>query len=137
MSHRDFPITPAQYEPLTFTVAGHEFKTLSDPPGGALADLFWAYQGDMSAQAAGIVRFIEGCMSDEVADEFRLVVHDKDTIVPLAVLIDVCSWLVEEYTTRPTTPSSGLGIGSSPTPVSPEGGAGSQESTSAEPVSSS
>lgn len=137
MSHRDFPITPTQYDRPTFSLADEEFIALPDPPGGALADLFWAYQGDVTAQAAGVVRFIEGCLPDDEADRFLKVIHDKETIVPLAVLSDIHGWLMEQYTDRPTTPSSGSGNGSTPMPATPGDGAGSPELTSADQASSS
>ena len=137
MSHRDFPIVPTQFDPPTFSVAGHEFKALPEPPGGALADLLWTFQADTATKAAGLIRFIEGVLSDEAAEQFRLVIHSKDTIVPVQVLAEIAGWLVEEYTDRPTTPSSGLVAGSGSTPATPEGGADSPALTSVAPDSSS
>jgi len=33
--------------------------------------------------------------------------EDEKRIVPMDVLSEIMSWLIEEYTGRPTTPSSG------------------------------
>lgn len=130
MSHRDFPIIPTLADPPTFSVAGVEFKALGEPPGGALADFFYTFNSAIEVKAAGLVRFIQGCLPDEAAEEFEIVIHDKETIVPLRLLSDIAKWLVEEYASRPTTPSSGLVAGSTPTSDTPEGGAVSPESTS-------
>lgn len=127
---------PTREDPPTFNVAGQEFKALPEPPGGALADFFWIYSSEVHVKAAGLVRFIEACMSDEQAEAFRIAIHDKDTIVPLSQLADIAQWLVEVYNDRPTTPSSGLVAGSTPTPGTPEGGADSPASTSADSASS-
>lgn len=129
MSHRDFPIEPTLADPPTFSVAGRSFKALPEPPGGALADFFYTFTSTIEVKAAGLVRFIEGCLPDDAAEEFELAIHDKDTIVTLKQLSEIAKWLVEEYHNRPTTPSSGLVAGSAPTSGTPEGGAVSPEPT--------
>ncbi len=128
MAHKDFDLTPSEADPPTFTVAGREFKCVPEPPGGALADLFWTFQGTETVlRAAGLVRFISACLPDAEAESFELVIHDKDTIIPIAVLHDIATWLIEEYTGRPTTPSSGSATGSGITAATSEDGSASAE----------
>lgn len=136
MSHRDFPIVPTTQDPPTFTIAERSFTALAEPPGGALSDYFWLFTERIEVKAAGLVRFIEACLPDEDAAEFQAAIHDKRHVVPLSTLSEIAQWLVEEYTSRPTTPSSGSVGGSVPTPGSPEGGADSPESTSEASASS-
>ena len=142
MSRRDFPIVPSQVDPPVFVLADHEFRALPEPPGGVLADWFWTFGADIEVKAAGLVRFIAGCLPDEdTKDEatgvlysgartFEEVIHSKDTIIRLPVLHEIVEWLMEEYAGRPTTPSSGSGSGSAGTSATSEGGASSAESTS-------
>lgn len=142
MSRRDFEIVPSRLDPPVFSVAEQEFRALPEPPGGVLADYFWTFGSDIEVKAAGLVRFIGGCLPDEStkdeatgvlyggAREFDDLIHSKDTIVPLRLLHDIVGWLMEEYTSRPTTPSSGSGSGSAGTSATPGDGAPSAESPS-------
>lgn len=132
MPHRDFTLDPvAEEDPPTFTIEGREFKCLPSPPGGTLADLFWAFQArDIPRRSAGLVQFLLGCLPDSEADAFELLIHDKTTRIPLTKLAEIANWLVETYTLRPTTPSSGSENGSLPTPATSEGGVDSSGSTS-------
>lgn len=135
MPHKDFIITPTTADPPTFSVADREFKALADPPGGALGDLMYAFSHkEITVRTAGLIRFIEDCLPDETVEAFRLLIHDKDSIVPVHVLADIANWLVETYTGRPTMPSPGSPAGSTSTPATSGDGADSPESTSGEPA---
>ncbi len=136
MAHKDFELSPTEADPPSFTVAGRTFKCVAEPPGGALADLFWTFQGnDITLRAAGLVRFISGCLPDAEAEAFDLTIHDKDTIVPLGLLSDLSTWLIEEYTGRPTTPSSGSATGLKPVAATSEDGSDSTAEPSADSAS--
>ena len=129
MAHREFTLTPTQHDPPTFSVAGREFKCLPEPPAGVLTDLVASAEGSPVTQTIALVGFIGGCLSDADAEAFQLLIHDKDTIVPLETLGDIVQWLTEQYTDRPTTPPSSLPAGSPPTAATSEGGLPSSEST--------
>lgn len=129
MAHRSFDLAPTRADPPTFSVAGREFKCLPEPPSGVLTDLVVATSGSVGQQAAGFVSFLTGCMPDVEAEQFLLVIHDKDTIVPLATLADIAGWLIEEYTGRPTTPSSSSSPGSTQPAATSEDGSPSTTST--------
>lgn len=135
MAHRSFDLAPSKADPPTFSVAGREFKCLPEPPAGVLTDLITSADGSPAVQAAGLIGFISGCMSDADAEQFLLTIHDKDTVVPLDTLGAIAGWLAEEYTSRPTTPSSSSQSGVTATPVTSEDGASSPISTP--PVSDS
>lgn len=129
MAHREFTLTPTQADPPTFSVAGREFKALPEPPAGVLTDFVATADGSVAAQLSGLVGFIAGCLPEADADAFVLLIHDKDTIVPLKTLSDIAQWLSEAYTGRPTTPLSSSQPGSTPTGATSEGGAFSPEPT--------
>lgn len=122
MAHRSFDLAPTRTDPPTFSVAGREFKCLPEPPAGVLTDLITSADGSAGMQAAGLIGFIGGCMSDADAEQFQLTIHDKDTIVPLETLGEIVEWLVTEYTNRPTTPSSSSQPGATPPPATSEDG---------------
>lgn len=122
MAHKDFSLAVSQHEAPTFSVAGREFKCLAEPPAGVLTDLIISADGSVSAAMSGIIGFLEGCLSDADAEAFRLLIHDKDTIIPLETLNEITEWLVEEYTSRPTTPPLRSQSGRSATPDTSEGG---------------
>lgn len=133
MAHKDF--TDTDEEPIevpaapTFALNGHEFKCLPVIPGGALSDIFWVMQSkDITARAAGICRFISQVMPDEAADEFDLLIHDKTTIVRMSKLLEISIWLIEEYTSRPSTPSAGTPTGLAAIEGLSEGDSASPES---------
>lgn len=130
MGHREFAIEPSKADPPTFSVAGRSFKCLAEPPAGVLTDILTAIGGDVPVQAQGIVNFVTGCLTDADAEAFELLIHDKDTVVPLVTLGAVVEFLIEEYNGRPTTPSSVSAGGSTPTPDTSEDGADSAESNS-------
>lgn len=129
MAHKDFTLAPARDDPPTFSVAGREFKCLPEPPAGVLTDFVATADGTVASQVSGLVTFIAGCLSDADADQFLLTIHDKDTIVPLETLGDIAQWLSEEYTGRPTTPSSTSPAGSTTTAATSEDGASTDVST--------
>lgn len=128
MAHRDFTLTPTEKDPPTFSVAGREFKCLVQPPAGVLTDLVATADKSDAAKVSGLVEFIGGCLAEADAEQFELVIHDKDTIVPIDTLNDIAQWLIEEYTGRPTTPSSTSQPGSTPTAATSGDGAPSPAS---------
>lgn len=141
--HREFIVAPSDRVPPEFTLAGQRFRALPEPPGGALSDFFWVFGASADVKAAGVVRFISACLPDKGveetaaggltllggAEEFDEVIHGKDVIVSLSTLQDIALWLVEEYSGRPQTPSSGSGSGSGETPATPGDGSPLQVST--------
>lgn len=125
MAHRSFELAPTRTDPPTFSVAGREFKCLAEPPAGVLTDFIATADGTTAAQVSGLVTFIAGCLGDVDAEQFLLTIHDKDTVVPLDTLGAIAEWLAEEYTQRPTTPSSSSQPGVTTTPATSEDGASS------------
>lgn len=123
MPHREFVLNPTTADPPTFSIAGRDFKCLANPPAGVMTDLVISADGSPSAQTAGLVGFIKGCLSDAESDAFSLLIYDKDTIIPVETLMQIAEWLVTEYTDRPTTPSSSSQPGSTPTAATSEDGA--------------
>lgn len=129
MAHKTFDLTPTRADPPTFSIAGRDFKCLPEPPAGVMTDLVVAADGNVGAQASGLVSFIKGCLADADADAFDLLIYDKDTIIPVETLASVAEWLVQEYTERPTTPPSSSQPGLSPAAPGSVGGSTTPAST--------
>lgn len=117
MTHRDFELPVSDSEAPTFSVAGHEFKCLPDPPSGVLLELVGVVGQDVAVQARGIIAFLEGCLTEADVEQFRTVIHAKDIVIPLATLGSIAEWLAEVYAGRPTTPSSASVVGLPTTPA--------------------
>lgn len=135
MPHREFTLEPSTADPPTFSIADREFKCLPEPPAGVLTDFLATAHGDVAVKLSGLVGFISGCLSDAEAEAFELLLHDKDTVVPLATLGDIAQWLAEVFTGRPTTPSSSSPAGSTP-PVDSSGDGASSPETGPTPSDS-
>ncbi len=129
MAHKDFLVPASTLGPPTFSIAGQDFTCLAEPPAGVLTDLIAAAEGTVSAQASSTTGFIEGVLPDADAARFNALIHAKDTVIPIELLSEILGWLVEQYTSRPTTPSSPSLPGPPPTPATSEDGSDSQDST--------
>lgn len=129
MAHKTFLIPESTIVPPSFTVAGESFICLQEPPAGVLYDVITAANGDVATQANSTIGFLSGVMTDEDAERFKRVIHSKDTIVTTDVLAEILQWVIEQYTERPTTPSSSSPAGPQPTPAGSEDGSDSPTST--------
>lgn len=102
--HKSFG-TPAnlQSEPVTFELYGEEFSAYPEVQGVQLLK----FSKRFSAKEGEVV-------SDALLDFFKLVLHpesytrieklwdDKDRIVPIETISDIVTYLIEQYTDRPT-----------------------------------
>lgn len=122
MAHKEFLVPQSTVEPPSFTVLGQTFICLPEPPAGALTDLIGSAEGSTVAQATAAVSFLAAVLPDADAARFEALIHAKDTVVPIEVLSEILQWVTEQYTGRPTMPSSTLQAGPQPTPVMSEGG---------------
>lgn len=129
MAHKTFLIPQSTVDPPSFDVAGESFVCLPTPPAGVLFDVITAADGDVAAQANSTIGFLSGVLSDEDAARFVALIHSKDTVVPTDTLAEILQWVIEQYTERPTTPSSLSPVGPQPTPATSEDGSDSPAST--------
>jgi len=54
-----------------------------------------------------VLDFFKKVMPPEEYERFEKLMEDPKRIVKMDVLSEIMSWLIEEYTDRPTEPSSG------------------------------
>jgi hypothetical protein len=99
-------------EPLTFDLGGEEFTCHPEVQGKMILDIIRtaANEDDPDARgmmmAVGVLDFFEKVMDAEEYARFEALMKDPKRIVPMDTLSDIMSWLIEEYTDRPTQPSS-------------------------------
>lgn len=129
MAHKEFLVPESTVDPPSFSVLDETFVCLPEPPAGTLVDLIAAAEGTPIAQATATTGFLSGVLSDEDAARFTRLIHAKDTVVPTETLAAILEWVIEQYTDRPTTPSSSSPAGPPPTPATSEDGSDSPAST--------
>lgn len=104
--HRSF--TPKaqnkKIEPLTFELYGETFTAHPQIQGAVILEFISA--GDDAAGPAGqILSFFGSALEEESLARFTALIHDPEKIVDMELLTEILGWLIEEYTSRPTTAS--------------------------------
>lgn len=116
----------SDFEPIEFDLEGRKFQCKPAVQGAVLLEFVAQADGDSGGAAAGaIYGFFESCMPADQYKAFMELLNDPDLIFDMEVIGEIAGWLVEQYTARPTQPSSssapGLSIagpGSTETPSS-------------------
>jgi hypothetical protein len=98
-------------EPLTFDLGGEEFNCYPEVQGKTILDIMRvASEGDEDTRgvmmAVSVLTFFEKVMPPEEYERFGKLMEYPKRIVPMDTLSEIMSWLIEEYTDRPTEPSS-------------------------------
>mgnify|MGYP003424493640 CR=1 FL=1 len=108
MAYRDFDAEVAERarerEPLEFTLGGSRFTCKPVCPFGAALDLAAAPElhADLAGAVAGLVAFFEQVVVDDQVGEVADAVRRVNADVAYACVV----WLSEEFSGRPTKPSS-------------------------------
>ena len=112
--HKSFEVKNIEdSEPLTFDLGGEEFTCFPEVQGKMILDIIRtaASEGDADQRgmmmAVGVLDFFEKVMDASEYERFNKLMEDPKRIVPMDTLSEIMSWLIEEYTDRPTEPSSG------------------------------
>jgi hypothetical protein len=111
--HKSFDVINIdESEPLTFDLGGEEFMCYPEVQGKTILDIMRiAADGDEDTRgvlmAVSVLDFFEKVMPPEEHERFAKLMEDPKRIVPMDTLSEIMSWLIEEYTDRPTKPSSG------------------------------
>lgn len=108
MAYRDFDAEAAErareQDPIEFTLGGVRFTARPVCPFGAVLDLRAAPEiaDDLEGAVAGMIAYFEQVVDDDQAGE----VADAVRKVNAPQAYEVIRWLTEQYTGRPTMPSS-------------------------------
>jgi len=110
--HKSFKVLDIDdAEPLSFDLGGEEFTVYPEVQGKAILDIVRsAAEGDEDTRgmmlAVSTLDFFQKVMPPEEYERFSKLMEDPKRIVSMETLSDIMSWLIEEYTNRPTEPSS-------------------------------
>lgn len=103
--HKDFSGGKkiSDFEPLTFTLNDQTFEAKPAIQGTTLLEFVAAADSDSGGAAAGaLYDFFKNVMRAEEYARFMDVLNDPDVIIDMELIGDIATWLVEEYSTRPT-----------------------------------
>ena len=90
-------------EPVKFKLFNEEFTCVKQLQGKVLLDLVSeSGSEDPSKTAAVMTQFFKTVLLDESYERFDTLLNDKEKIVPVETLAEITSWLIEEYSDRPT-----------------------------------
>ena len=90
-------------DPISFELHGEEFHCRPVLQGKVLLEIIANMDAnDSSYIAQTISKFFEYTLVPESYERFDALLHDADKIVTVETLGEITSWLVEEYTARPT-----------------------------------
>ncbi len=106
--HKDFgaPKTMADFEPVTFALAGEEFTCHSAVQGSVLLRFIADADSNDGGRAAQAMRwFFTQVMSEDEVKRFYELIDGDDFVIDMQALAEITSWLVETYSSRPTEPS--------------------------------
>lgn len=92
-----------EFEPLGFELNNQQFECYAAVQGAVLLDFIRDADGDSGGDAAkALYNFFGNVMDAENYQRFMNVLNDKSTIIDLEFIGEIASWLVEQYSARPT-----------------------------------
>lgn len=95
-------------EPLSFKLHGEEFHCWPNLQGSVLLELaVGTSDQDGGAAVRTMTEFFDSALMPESLTRFNTLLKDKEKIVSVETLAEITSWLVEEYSERPTQEPSG------------------------------
>jgi hypothetical protein len=103
---RDFGTSKklADFEPLNFSLNGQTFNCRPAIQGQTMLQFVSdADSNDGGKAASALYKFFEQALVTEDYPRFAEMLVSEEYIVDLSLLGDIAGWLVEEYTSRPTS----------------------------------
>lgn len=93
----------SDFEPLEFELGGKTFHCRPALQGKFLLDMAASADPDNPASSAlAVNKFFERALKPADLKRFNALLEDPDTIIKSETLGEILSWLVEEYSDRPT-----------------------------------
>ena len=90
-------------EPLSFKIHGEEFHCYPNIQGKTLLNMVSQSMESDSAMAVEVINtFFDKTLKPESKERFDLLVNDPERIVTVETLGEIVTWLVEQYSSRPT-----------------------------------
>lgn len=97
----------SDFDPLEFELNDQTFKCKPALQGAVLLEFVAKADSDDGGAAAGAMYdFFADVMDELEYKRFRNYLKNPTVIIELDMIAEIAAWLVEEYTARPTEPSS-------------------------------
>lgn len=101
---RDFGSGSKITEPLSFKLYDEEFHCKPALQGKVLLDMVSTANSTDTAVAADLIEtFFANALVPESLERFKKLLEDPEKIVTVDILGEITSWLVEQYSGRPTS----------------------------------
>jgi hypothetical protein len=103
--YRDFGgFLESSKEPISFKLYDEEFHCKGALQGKVLLDMVAISNSEDPAQNAALIdSFFGKVVLPESYERFQKLLQDEEKIVTIDTLGEITSWLVEQYSSRPTT----------------------------------
>lgn len=88
--------------PITFKLHGEEFHCIPEVQGKVMLELIAESAGDIVSTGEVMTKFFSKVLKKDSLKKFNELLDSSDKIVSIEVLSDITSWLVEEYSNRPS-----------------------------------
>lgn len=122
---------PQGVPPVVMTLNDQQFRVRGSMSGLRLLNLIKAMDGSgESDSATEMVAFVEQAVLAEDRERFMAYLLDAEPPVPLSQITEIITWLIGEYSGRPTVQPEPSTAGSTPTGSGSTDGLVSPESTS-------
>lgn len=107
--HKDFgpALRVAEMEPLSFELCDHTFHCFPAMTSRKLLNYARKADGaDGSSAGETVYGFMEAAILPDQREEWNALLDDDEYVIDISLISDVVSWLVEQYSGRPTLRSS-------------------------------
>lgn len=97
--------TTADTPPLEFEIYDEVFQAVPRLQGAVIIDFIGAsasVEEDQTALTKSIIPFFQSALFPESYDRFTALIRSQDKVVEVDELMEILSWLISEYTARPT-----------------------------------
>ena len=103
--YKDFGgFSDSQKEPISFKLYDEEFHCRGSLQGKILLDMVALSTSEDAAQNAALIEsFFGKVVLPESYERFQKLLEHEEKVVTLDTLGEITSWLVEQYSSRPTT----------------------------------
>ena len=94
--------TGADQDDISFMLYGQTFHCVPQMQGQTLIDFAVIANGaDSGAQAAMVNKFFQATIIPGDYEKFNALCQAPETIVTVEVLVDIVTWIMEQYANRP------------------------------------
>lgn len=92
----------SEFEPINFTLNGEEFNCHPAIPGAVLLEFVKDADSGTGDSAKALYNFLASSMPEEEYEKLQKTLKNPKVIIEIETIGEIVTWLVEEYSSRPT-----------------------------------